>query len=420
VEFWVVFNTVETLGTNGVFLIPLTGRNNSGSYAAYDWNIFIYKTSSLDYANPIYAEHIEGTGGENAFHKLSGLPTNQNLWLRIVPVNSKAQWLRAFATGNSKVSEYDCAYKFRQLRGNKNFTMPSAGMCTNVNGKNAGNYYGFYMFCETRNMEMHPSFTLPQIITTIGNSFGAYMFYWRGGSAQVMGAAFNLPQSVTSVGSSFCSSMFSHNSSPNFVMNDVFNLPPNLTTIGVSFAYSMFSSSKIQNMNAIFNFPQGITSGFVEPIFSSCTHDSFTMNSVFQIPPMTKFDTSHTLAGLFRGCSGAAFTMNSIFRLPEGLDGKQATPYSLFGMFADAGPNFQVNSVFKLPQDQTAEQVDVTYYAQDMFYNSCETRNKMTRKIASIIGNAPAPTTPRGTFYSETSIWSDKSSVNQNWVNKSS
>jgi len=157
-------------------------------------------------------------------------------------------------------------------------------------------------------------------ITTVGDSFAAFMFYGIKGDNFTMNSVFNLPTDITTVGEGFAYSMFGHCSGARFNMNSVFNLPQGITMCGTQFAASMFEacSGNAFTMNAIFNFPQNIDGSgimFGERMFNNCSGDAFTMNDVFVLPTLVaKISLFLSGSEMFVGCNGSSYKENLVFR----------------------------------------------------------------------------------------------------------
>ncbi|MCL2150130.1 MAG: leucine-rich repeat domain-containing protein, partial [Dehalococcoidia bacterium] len=142
---------------------------------------------------------------------------------------------------------------------------------------------------------------------------------------------------------------------PDFTFSASWN---DITRVGDSFVRNLFSgcSGDAFTMNSVFNFPQGITTvgdNFAQLMFSSCRGASFTMNSVFNLPQDIATVGNRFASQMFQECRGAAFTMNSVFNLPQSITDFVGDSFASSMFFRCYGSAFTMNSIFNFPQGIT-------------------------------------------------------------------
>lgn len=222
---------------------------------------------------------------------------------------------------------------------------------------------------------------------------------------------------VTSVGNNFAGSMFTECTGNNFTMNSVFNLPQNITEAGDSFASGMFDRCRGNSfdMNSVFNLPQGITevgNGFASSMFSSCHGSGFTMNSVFNLPQGITEVGDYFAYSLFYGCYGSNFTMNSVFNLPQGIT-KLENGFARSLFYLAGGQSFQINDVFRFPVlNTTTLNTDESFYWA--FGNMDTNTPEQKRSAHSIVNGNEAPLVDRITFFGS-KCFADRLYLDSNW-----
>jgi uncharacterized repeat protein (TIGR02543 family) len=393
--------TVETTLSNETFSIPVSGYlNGDSTVKSYDWNIDwgdgqteTAAGSSSSGSNGIghtyasagrYSITIRPNGAVDAWFGAFGfrsgssganIQDNKN---KVVSVDSPLQPLMTRTQAQLSAGtapDYEWAYTFyhcTNLTMGAGFGFSSAwDSITTVDES-----FAAYMFagCNGDAFTMNDGFNLPQGITTVGiagSDFAAYMFAGCNGDAFTMNSVFNLPQGITTAGDDFAAYMFSGCNGDAFTMNSVFNLPQGITTVGIAgsnFATGMFArcNGDAFTMNSVFNLPQGITIAggrFAYEMFNQCKGTAFTMNSVFNLPQgIITVDKSFAYY-MFYQCSGDAFTMNSVFNLPQGIT-TAGDNFAASMFFYCSGDAFTMNSVFNLPQGITVAE---DYFAYSMF-----------------------------------------------------
>ena len=383
------FFQFEVTVTDGgrTFAIPLSGRlGGNSNNKTYNWDIDWGDGSIIQNVTQAGVVTGDDSNGIPHFYTSAGTYT-----ITIIPAGSKDSWLSAFGfyinTSGANANEnknmvtkiispltplmtrtqtqlnsgtapnYEWSFTFSQCT---NLTMGEHFNFSEGwnNITTVGNYFTYYMFyyCSGSAFNMNDLFNLPKNIITVGDYFVSNMFSGSG-STFTMNKVFNLPQEITNAGTYFAGFMFSSCSGSAFKMNEIFNLPQKITTVGDNFIYRMFyyCYGAAFKMSEVFNLPQEITTVgnyFANGVFGYCYGTAFTMNEVFNLPQKLTSVGNDFVRSMFMECRGASFTMNTIFNLPQGI---VTTGTDFCGlMFANCfGPNFTMNDIFNFPQGIT-------------------------------------------------------------------